>query len=381
MNDFRFNSDAVAAAKGLAILLMVAGHAKCPQYLQEYLGMIRMPVFFIMSGYCFKAKYLDDAATFVKKRVKGIWWPFVKWMLVFIVLHNVLFELNVYNDVFGYGGEVSSKYTWREMGVKCFKALFFCANEQLVGGYWFLKELFWGSLIGYGCIRCTRGIRGRLTSFGVQGGVVLMLLLVFAYIGKDVHIPGIFPNQRTWMATLFFLFGHAWREAEEGGTILSRYDGLPWWRQLPIVVVLGVGVKVIIILFGHTTMVSFTLRNALPYVVAALCGSVMVVYVCRWIVGRAWFLQRFLVFTGRHTFEVLTWHLSCFKLVSLLMIAIYGLSMEHLACFPVISTATLQAAGVDVEWTLWWWPYLIVGAGIPILWKVKSEKLKVKNEK
>ena len=188
-------------------------------------------------------------------------------------------------------------------------------------------------------------------------------------MGKEFHIPVFGISQRTWMATFFFLFGHAWRAAEEGGSVLSRYDSLPWWWQLPIVLVLGVSVKVIIIFFGHTSMLSFTLQNALSYVFAALCGSVMVVYVCRWIVSRAWCLQRFLVFTGRHTFEVLTWHFSCFKLVSLLLIAIYGLSIEHLACFPVINTATLQAAGVDVTWTLWWWPYLIVGAGIPILWQ------------
>ena len=169
-NSFIFNSDAVAAAKGMAILLMVAGHARCPQYLQEYLGMIRMPVFFIMSGYCFKAKYLDDAVTFVKKRVKGIWWPYLKWVLVFTILHNVLFELNVYNDVFGFNGAVSSKYTWRELGVHCFKALYFGSGEQLLGGYWFLKELFWGSLIGYVCIKYTSRIKGRLTSFSVRGG-------------------------------------------------------------------------------------------------------------------------------------------------------------------------------------------------------------------
>ena len=169
-NSFKFNSDAVAAAKGMTILLMVMLHAGSPKYTNQYVSMFHMPLFFIMSGYCFKAKYLDDAATFVKKRVKGIWWPFVKWVLVFTLLHNVLYELNVYNDVFGYDGDVSHQYTWREMGVHCFKALYFRSGEQLLAGYWFLKALFCGSLIGYVCIKCTSRIKGRLTSFSVQGG-------------------------------------------------------------------------------------------------------------------------------------------------------------------------------------------------------------------
>ena len=198
---------------------------------------------------------------------------------------------------------------------------------------------------------------------------MIIFLMLFAYMGKDFHIPLIGISGRTWMATFFFLFGHAWRSWEERGTFVAGYDDLSWWKQLPIVAVLAILVKVIIIFFGHTSMLSFTFANAIPYVTAALCGSVMVVFVCRWIVSRAWFLQRFLVFTGRHTLEVLTWHFSCFKLVSLLIIGIYGLNIEYLACFPVINTQALQGAGIDVEWTLWWVLYLTVGAGIPILWQ------------
>lgn len=379
VNRFQFNSDAVAAAKGLVILLMVMVHGGSPQWANGYIVMWHMPLFFIMSGYCFKEKYLSDARAFAMKRVKGVWWPYVKWTLFFVILHNVLFHLNVYNDVFGFNGQVSHLYTWREFGVAIVKTFYFGTGEQLLGGYWFLKELFWASLIGYAVIWLgVHSKRRLLTSFSLQGGVILTLLLIFAYFGKDFHVPAIGISQRTWMATFFFLFGHAWRSWEEGGTWFSRYDAAPWWLQGFIVAALAVSVKVVMIFFGHTSMLSFTLVNAVPYVVAALSGSVMVVYVCRWLVSRAWALRSFLVFTGRHTFEVLTWHFSCFKLVSLLLIAIYGLDIEYLAWFPVISTAALQGAGVEVSWTLWWIVYLVVGAGIPILWQYVKTKLKRK---
>ena len=158
-----FNSNAVSAAKACAILLMVAGHSRLPGYFQDYLGMMRMPVFFIMSGYCFKMKYLDDAKTFIKRRFTGIWWPYVKWGLVFLVLHNVLFHLNIYNDVYGFGGSTSHLYTWQEFLKNGVKTLCFAHKEQLLDGFWFLNALFWASLLGYVCIKYLR-------KFKISGG-------------------------------------------------------------------------------------------------------------------------------------------------------------------------------------------------------------------
>ena len=123
-----FNSNAVSAAKAVAILLMVVGHAGCPRYINDYLGMLRMPLFFVMSGYCFKTKYLDDAVTFVRRRITGIWWPYVKWGLFFLILHNVFFHLNIYDNV-------SHLYTWNEFMIKGLGLIRMSCSEQLLGGF------------------------------------------------------------------------------------------------------------------------------------------------------------------------------------------------------------------------------------------------------
>ena len=59
----------------------------------------------------------------------------------------------------------------------------------------------------------------------------------------------------------------------------------------------------------------------------------------------------------------------CFKLVTLVIIAVYGLRIERLATLPVIKTAHLRADGVDIAWSLWWIAYSVVGADIPLLWQ------------
>ena len=107
-------NDAVSIAKGIAIILMVMAHTQCPFWLWSYIHMFHMPLFFFFSGYCFKATYLDDPYSFCKRRIRGLYLPYVKWGLVFLLLHNVFFYLNIYNKEYGFRGEVSHLYNIKE---------------------------------------------------------------------------------------------------------------------------------------------------------------------------------------------------------------------------------------------------------------------------
>lgn len=56
--------------------------------------------------------------SFIVKRINGLWLPFVKYGLLFLLLHNVFFHLNIYNDVYGYNGEVSRIYDVKDFVAK-----------------------------------------------------------------------------------------------------------------------------------------------------------------------------------------------------------------------------------------------------------------------
>lgn len=51
--------DKVSITKGIGILLMVIAHAGLPEMFSRFIYMFHMPLFFFMSGYCFKEKYLS----------------------------------------------------------------------------------------------------------------------------------------------------------------------------------------------------------------------------------------------------------------------------------------------------------------------------------
>lgn len=56
-------------AKGICIILMVVGHAGCPEWINKFMGLIRMPCFFFISGILLSDRYLDDLKSGVRKNI------------------------------------------------------------------------------------------------------------------------------------------------------------------------------------------------------------------------------------------------------------------------------------------------------------------------
>lgn len=100
-------NNTITYLKALGIILMVLGHSDCNiTYIVGFLYMFHMPFFFFASVFCFKPIHLDNFQVFAWKRIKGLYCPFVKYGLIFVLLHNFLFSVNIYNGQFGYLGAV-----------------------------------------------------------------------------------------------------------------------------------------------------------------------------------------------------------------------------------------------------------------------------------
>ena len=107
----------ISICKAFAIILMVIGHADCPPALLSFIYEFHMPLFFITAGYFFSTKYLNDEKGFIVKRFKGLYIPFLKWSIFFLLLHNVFFKLDIINDKYGngYPGGVAHLFTWHQL--------------------------------------------------------------------------------------------------------------------------------------------------------------------------------------------------------------------------------------------------------------------------
>lgn len=67
------------AIKGIAIMLMVVGHSGCPSYLRNFIYLFHMGLFYYASGHFFKVKGMAGFLPYLKKKLTGLYWPFVKW--------------------------------------------------------------------------------------------------------------------------------------------------------------------------------------------------------------------------------------------------------------------------------------------------------------
>ena len=341
--------NSVTIAKGIAIMLMVLGHAECPSYLNTYLGMLRMPLFFFMSGYCFKEKYLDDARSYLKKRVTGIYWPYLKWSLFFLLIHNICFYTNIYSDEYGFLGKTSVLYSSPDFLSHAISIVTkMSGHEQLVGGFWFLKSLFIGSIIFFIC-------RKLLRQTPIVGAMLLLMAAVLlSYLNKKMPYFGI-GSRECLAATLLFV-GHLYKQHQ-----LNWHRNI--WFVLTSIVMVGVGT-----VFWPASMLSYTYWKVIPYTITSVMGTLA-------IFGLSYHLSlrsensivRFLVYVGGYTFNVLTWHFLSMKTVSLFIVYVYGLPVKQLSEFPAIGEYASQG---------WWIAYFVVGTGIPILGTYSYHRLK-----
>lgn len=343
----------VSIAKGIAIILMVLGHAQCPEAINSYLGMMRMPLFFFMSGYCFKEKYLDNSFPYMKRRVTGIYWPYLKWSLFFLMIHNLCFYANIYSDEYGFHGRTSILYTTSDYIQHAISIVTkMQGHERLLGGFWFLKSLFVGSFIFY--------VTRRVVHSPYISIPLLMALTVFLSF-LNWKIPYFVIGARETLGALFLMVGHVYK------TYNFKVHQNNYFVVLALVFV-GIGS-----IYWPTTMRSFTYINVMPYALTSIIGTLALFKVGIFVANSTESLVfRFLDYVGRYTFNVLTWHFLSMKLVSLVIIYIYGLPIKQLAEFPVIESYAHEG---------WWMIYFIVGVSVPVAGTYIYHRVRVKTNK
>lgn len=95
------NNHHITILKAIAITLVVMAHASSPQCISRLSYMLGVSLFFVASGFFFNVKYLHDETTFLKRRLRGLYLPFVKWSVLLLILHNLWFEFGILNENYG----------------------------------------------------------------------------------------------------------------------------------------------------------------------------------------------------------------------------------------------------------------------------------------
>lgn len=135
--------DYIDIAKGIGIILMVIGHSlNETSKLRLFIYLFHMPLFFFISGIVINKKYFYDIKSLIKNKFKGLYYPFVKYSIIFIFLHNLFVNLHLYENL-----GVTAKYNIINIFKSIIRALLFMQTDWLLGPLWFLWILFLSEIV------------------------------------------------------------------------------------------------------------------------------------------------------------------------------------------------------------------------------------------
>lgn len=157
--------------KGIGIILMVGGHCGMP--FTHFIYLFHMAIFFMASGYCFNAsnsETMQDVLSFVKRKFKGLWFPYVLWTAVFSLLHNVFIKTGIYSP---------DPWSISEIGKNIIKSFFLHGHTQLGSALWFISTLMQIAVL-YCCIDYVikKVAASKKANFLLQGAVSIVFLAV-----------------------------------------------------------------------------------------------------------------------------------------------------------------------------------------------------------
>lgn len=341
----------VSICKGIAIILMVLGHTDAPYGILNFVYPFHMPLFFIAAGYFFSHKYIDEPWTFIRKRIKGLYFPFLKWSIFFLLLHNVWFHIGVLNEQYGnWEGGVTHPYSFTEAIQRLVYMFTAMAgyDEFMAGAFWFFRGLFLASII----FLLLYILISRRTSISANWTVTIICLGMVAFTA--MHIGFGFSVR--------FIPNGAWRET--WGVFFFGIGVLYRTYEKRIVEHWGITLFYIVVLCISATLHFSGMNNSghwrdlwtLP--LTGITGFLMIHYFAVRIDRHDNVLRRLLVFIGDNTLYIFIFHIIAFKTVSAVKIWWYGMDWGQIGCHMVIH---------EHNDDFFFIPYTIAGVALPLL--------------
>lgn len=349
-------STQINIVKALAIICVVLSHAGISGWLSHFVFIFHVPIFFLCAGYFFHTKYLSDERSFVMHRIKGLYLPFVRWSVFFLILHNLLFTCGILSEQPQFGNAtmgVLHPYNWTQWSQHLWSIVFNMSgyNSFLCGTFWFFRALFVASLLFLVLFKVIRK-SPRFASNQQAGWALLVcgLLLTLWKTTCGLHITGLAQGGYRELLGLSFM---------AAGFLLRQYnviENLTWKIALPSIVLLLVAS----FFFPSSMAFNGTTIDLVSIFLPAIAAFLAIAYGSQFIDRHNTLLKRSLVHIGDNTLYIFAFHIIAFKVVSALKVAYYGLPWEAIGDHPTVLNPASNA--------LWVILYVLAGVGIPLLW-------------
>ncbi len=318
-------------AKAFGIIAIVVGHSDSP--LKPYVYLYHLALFYFISGYFFRDEYIQAPFTFIKKRMKSLYLPYISYQLPFLLLHNLLLQIGIYSYLYDHS------YTLREFFTNAIQIMTFLgSNEQLLQPLWFLFSLFFVALL-FLTIRIAGTYLGKREWF-----TFIAVLFLFSFgIGAWYKSAQVMINI-ICVAPVIYYAGYFYRRIEQ-------HIPLHWALALAAVTLLIVNAQ-----YGQIELSKNQFGSIAFFLINSFIGIYVNIYLAKRLTRTTW--SNSLAYIGNSTIAIMALHLLAFKAIHLVQIYYYSYPLSYLSAFPILD----GASG-------WWIAYSISGILLPLMAK------------
>ena len=269
---------------------------------------------------------------FLKRKVKGLYKPFVTWGIIFTILHNFFYKLGWYNDFY------SIEQLFKSI-VKVFA--FKDVSENLIGPIWFLKSLFFGSVLTY--IICL------IPKRNIQLFVVVLLYVVSWCLGEH-YLPYLI-NREIGIVIAIYL-----------GFLLK--DWTPVCNKLHLILLILI--LTISAFFVKIDVVGCIWGPFAAFPILTFIGVVFMFNIVAFIKNKSEIVFKYLSYLGKQSLYILILHWTAFHLLSSV------LASSGIGC-PGSLTKQTVLSGINLNF--WFLPYSLTGVLVPLIYPVLKNKI------
>lgn len=325
----------VSYFKGLAIILVVLGHAGLSSEGIRFIYAFHMALFYFASGMLFKNKYLQEPDTFLKRKVSGLYIPFVKYSVLFLLIHNLLVVVNCH----------SGMYEWNDFKNGIVKILLFVNVDQMQSHMWFMRSLFVSYIIFYFTLLFFKqfSYRVKVLSF------LIMMLGGLAIAQQSINLP--IRLERELVCASLIAFGYYFPR-----TVIEAKG----YKKLICVALICFAALMFMVQVSSDKIVvaESEFVHPLYFIISSVMG-IMLIYCIAVILDKNWgghFLL--LKYIGNNTLTIYVFHILAFRIVNYLKVIHYEWDLSRIAEIEII---------YDNNNLLWSIIYTIIGISIPLL--------------
>ena len=306
-------------------------------YYLEY----HLMIFFFVAGMCFKPR--NDITPYMQigKRLGGVLPVYVKYSIVFILLHNFLLKIHILRSS-------NVVYERKDIVKSIFEACVFQTSENMLGAFWFIPMF----LIGVSMFILLY-YHAEKMKYPIVGHILCGILAAVAGIGLNYSQINIQYHIQTAVLGITVIYlGYLFQHYRP---YIMKY--LHWWFA-PI---LGFVIwKILSLNIGIVELSANMILHPLLFYPITVIGITFCICIAIGL-NKIKLLRKLFCAAGKNSYHIMALHIITFKCIDLVICKLWNIGNETVERFP---------HSFDNSWPI----YYIAGVTVPLI-LVYGEKL------